>query len=701
MATSYNKAQTSGEKESRLRIYKDILISDKDYIEMYTRLVHSESYRLNVIKNVINYIPFVLNEDGEPTFDANKWSGHPVGEASSVYRAAIDKDGELELDDIVIPPSQVMDLYDEDNTLSEIISQKLTPFLSGKIIPSLNTADANYQKFQGNEQFKGVMTNFANSSVDAIKDLKETIKLNIENSKWYPYSGVAYIPLAYNTKGEEELPNHRKINITPFNSGFDGTSNKLKDAEWAVFSEKITFNEFKDRVMKGEYSSIKFDKRSNNANANSDILKIWNREGSYEYVTKDFYEQAVTRNTSLRLEIPVGKEDATHKMIETNMYGAIDYVWSKNVNGEWTIDTFLNGDLISETVVDNVIDEIPVVLWSESTNIENNLDYMGNISFKLLPLQNTILNYNYIKKNGIEDMAPVVINNYVADETEAEQSEDVTKISTANNKMSMVTVQVKNTNQANNLARVMLGSQVYIQYLQGIDQFIMSTRQDMNVRAGITDFMQGTAASAIQSKSGIDEMKITGLSKELDVVNSIKHSLTKLAITEAYFRLVSLNSKQKSEKDATGIVDQYRSSYKKAVEGYSNIFSYDFETEYQKQFTQTLLQSTLLPLSMQSGHADIALDLLQELPLTNDMKKRIKSASDTIKERMSQQEEAQQQQQEQEQAQSQQGSSSGKSTSKDSSSKESSKEPSKKKTETADAKKSAKSAKPDRNAKKK
>lgn len=60
---------------------------------------------------------------------------------------------------------------------------------------------------------------------------------------------------------------------------------------------------------------------------------------------------------------------------------------------------------------------------------------------------------------------------------------------------------------------------------------------------------------------------------------------------------------------------------------------FDFETSYQKQFTQSILQSVIIPMAAQAGQFDIILKLMKELPVTNSMKEQLEELSSDMKER--------------------------------------------------------------------
>lgn len=621
--------------ETLLEQVKNVSISTKDYLNVYTNLVHANAYKNNNIKNVINYIPFVFNEEGEPIINKDSSEGNPFNKAgvNSVYRMT--SKGQKSEEDF-IPPSSIIELYNEDNTISEIINQKMISFSKGNIIPKINDKDPIYSS--ASDDTKEEFDKFIQAATDLLASNKTELKEIIEDTKWYPYRGIAYIPLSYSKSLEDnsidERPNHRKIEITPFNSDFDIThSEKLHNSEFAVITEKIVYNQFKQRLLSGEYSLI--DKKIKKDDA---ILKLWNKQSSYKFVTKNFPEQAITRNSDLREQSLNGIMKGSDNDSDVNIYGVIDYMFSKDIDGKFTVITYLNGDKIGETTVDKSIDIIPVVLFSESRNIYNNLQFNGNVGFKLLSPQNTIQVLNNLKKIATDDMAPIIINNYINNESELEESKDLTEISTAGNSITMASVQVKNTNQANNLARIQSGSVLYASYLNELDNLIEKAMYTMKIKSGITDFMDGTASHSFESASGLDSMKVAGLESELDIVESIKNSMIRFAITEAFFKMIELKNTDgvKDNKDKIDnsniIAEPYRTNLTTAWKGYSDILKFEFETSYQKQLAQSMIQTTLIPLAAQSGQLHYVIDLLKELPITENLKTKITQIAQSMQE---------------------------------------------------------------------
>lgn len=651
--------KTSGNLETLLEQLKRMSIIQKDYLEVTTKMVQANSFKNNNIKNVLNYVPFVLTEDGNAIVDEESYASYAFASnlsessAAALYSSSqiqrvnntngtttvttTDMDG-----NIALLPSDEITLYEDDNTLSEIINQKMIGFRRGEIIPSLNKETPVFKNAE--EKTQKILESFVNVASQSIDHNIENIQRYIEDSKYYPYAGVAFMPISYNQADKEAMgrPNNRKIEVNPLNLDIDGSVKNINNAEWAVVAEKVSFKDFFERAKAGEYSHIK--------DTSDKVLRsLWNTEDSYQFVTKNFVEQAISRETLLRASAftstKIDEKTGEPTNEDFNLIGIIDYMWLKNLNNEWCIYIFLNGNLIGETDVDSQIDVLPIALFSESPSIDHDLDFNGNLAFKLISNQLTIIELNHKKAKATEKMAPVIANVFVSDDNDVDTAKDNTEITTDGNEITLFTIGVKNPNTANNAARVLLGSQVYIQYLQELDTLISRSMEIMRTKAGLTDFTQGTAAGSFNSQAGLDSIKIAGLEGEQDVVKALEASLIKIAILEAYFILIDLTNGQHKKKNETGIANDYRTRLSLALDNYKDILTFNLETRYQEQFTQSVIQQAILPLAAQSGHFDVTLGILKELPLTDKANNAIDKMIAQIKQKQEEEQKAQQQQQ--------------------------------------------------------
>lgn len=598
---------------------KTLSMTQKDNLEIYTNLVHSHAFKNNQISHVLAYVPdnIVVNEEGDGISILTK-DGNSVVDLWN-----------LSYDDI--------ELYEEDNTLSEIISQKMNSFNKGKIVGMLNedsetvkiaqgtinpdTIDPNNQQeiqTQAQERINTIQS-YVTASTAGVTQYQNDILDMIEEAMYYPYSGIAAI--YHNVDGEEvnvdELAT-RWVRFNTFTFDSDITTNDVDKADWVVITERIGYHEFTTRVKNGEYSEINYKEDDKN------IENIWSRQSVYEFTIKNFPEQAISKNSTLRQNGFYQKIEKKRKgnkkeieVINPNIYGVIDYMYQRNSEGGYNLYTYLNGDIISILKLDNKIDSLPVVLFSERPNIRKNINFKGNLGFKLLSSQKSILKANVMKEVSLKEASPFVSVKYQDDVTAVEDAIEIESIETLGNAITLLNLYSSNPVSANNSTRFMDGGQFYGTYLNMWDQQIQQIKMNMKERAGITEFAQGTASHSIESQSGINQMAVTGLKNEYDVVNAHATSIKRFMIMLGFSELSVLYGEEQNLETIQNI------RLSDIMLAFEDVFKISFESAYQEEFTNGLIQTLIIPLAAQSGAIQQVLPLIKELPVTQTFKKGI------------------------------------------------------------------------------
>lgn len=661
---------------------KRLSVAQKQSTNLYEKMMYSHGYRINNRDYIYYNIPFYVNEDGETIFDENSidkegvfWDviqKDEVGDYGTTYTFnRFTGSGSSDSDPVYVNVNLPQNI-EEDYTINEIIDQKQLSFTDNKFDLELaddvknNITKIKEQIKQQNEQgqssqspqgeddpaqqmegMKQIVEELEQRVFKSYNNVKKLANNHMRGAKWYPYSGWVYIP---HTIHSDATPKgsiaFRKVDVTPFNLDIDPTKNTFDDADFINVSERITFSAFFKRVKSGEYSKI-----SKTASKNV-IEQAWNKESYYEFLPKSFPDAGLARDTSLRwANYSAGSGSNSIYAEEENAYGVIDYYYVRQLEGGIKLFTLLNGEVIGELNVDKYgIDTFPVVLFSESNDIRNNLDYAGNLAFRLLTSQLRIQINNKKIAETENDMEPVIVFQYIKDSTKKDSHRETTELIRGQGQ-NVYLIYSDKPESSNNSSKIDAGASYYTSYIRELTELKAQAQQAMKESAGITDFLAGTDSHSMESKQGLTEMVAAGLKAEADVVRSHSISMSESVTMDIFFqKLLSVVAHNVNQKTKSSAKPMPKLSVIMAT--IADIFTFTLESEYNKSQTNSIITNMLIPVTAQMKQPELLFSLIDMLPVTRELKEFIGGVEQKIQD-LKQQELEQQKELASHQAQSQ------------------------------------------------